>query len=236
MPSSTTTLQACFSEIPFDPENPLDPNSTGNNVDNTTRLLMDIHIGTAEANVDKTRVVLNEAKTLGYDIGSDSQKMVSTDAAFQIYSLDDNNTRYAINERPKGNGLVPLGVMLKSSGSASISASRLDCSAILIDKLLNVTHDLAVGKYTFTADAGTIEDRFVLTVDAPNTYLLGDVNGDGEVNEVDAQQILDVSVGILNVNDLAVPEAINVPGGNSSALEVNAQLVLDYSVATVKPW
>ena len=67
-------------------------------------------------------------------------------------------------------------------------------------------------------------------------YVKGDVDGDGEVNEVDAQQILDVSVGILSVNDLAVPEAINVPGGNPSALEVNAQLVLDYSVATVKPW
>ena len=62
------------------------------------------------------------------------------------------------------------------------------------------------------------------------------MNGDGVVNEVDAQQILDVSVGILSVSDLAVPEAINVPGGNPSALEVNAQLVLDYSVATVKPW
>ena len=56
------------------------------------------------------------------------------------------------------------------------------------------------------------------------------------VNEVDAQQILDVSVGILSVSDLAVPEAINVPDGNPSALEVNAQLVLDYSVSTVKPW
>ena len=67
-------------------------------------------------------------------------------------------------------------------------------------------------------------------------YVKGDVNGDGVVNEVDAQQILDVSVGILSVSDLAVPEAINVPGGNPSALEVNAQLVLDYSVATVKPW
>ena len=69
-----------------------------------------------------------------------------------------------------------------------------------------------------------------------NDILLGDVNGDGEVNEVDAQQILDVSVGILSVSDLAIPEAIDVPGGNPSALEVNAQLVLDYSVATVKPW
>lgn len=64
----------------------------------------------------------------------------------------------------------------------------------------------------------------------------GDVNGDGEVNEVDAQLILDVSVGLKSLSNLRVPAAINVPGGNSSALEVNAQIVLDYSVAAVKPW
>ena len=66
--------------------------------------------------------------------------------------------------------------------------------------------------------------------------LLGDVNNDGRVDEVDAQLILDVSVGYISLSDLAVPAAVNVPGGNPSALEVNAQLVLDYSVATVKPW
>ena len=69
-----------------------------------------------------------------------------------------------------------------------------------------------------------------------NAVKMGDVNGDGEVNEVDAQLILDVSVGQKSLSDLKVPAAINVPGGNSSALEVNAQIVLDYSVASVKPW
>ena len=69
-----------------------------------------------------------------------------------------------------------------------------------------------------------------------NTVKPGDVNGDGEVNEVDAQLILDVSVGLKKLSDLRAPAAIDVPGGNSSALEVNAQIVLDYSVAAVKPW
>ena len=69
-----------------------------------------------------------------------------------------------------------------------------------------------------------------------NVYEQGDVNGNGEVNEVDAQQILDVSVGLLKIDDLIVPKAVNVPGGNDKALEVNAQKVLDYSVAKVKPW
>jgi hypothetical protein len=69
-----------------------------------------------------------------------------------------------------------------------------------------------------------------------SVYKAGDVNGDNAVNEVDAQQILDVSAGILPTSDLAVPEVIDVPGGNAAALEVNAQIVLDYSVAKDKPW
>ena len=67
-------------------------------------------------------------------------------------------------------------------------------------------------------------------------HMLGDANGDNSVDEVDAQLILDVSVGNINLSDLAVPVAVEVPGGNTTALEVNAQLVLDYSVATEKPW
>jgi|GEM_PF-5125379 len=66
--------------------------------------------------------------------------------------------------------------------------------------------------------------------------LLGDVNGEGRVDEVDAQQILDVSAGVKSLGELTVPEAVGVPGGSSNALEVNAQKVLDYSVAGDKPW
>lgn len=64
----------------------------------------------------------------------------------------------------------------------------------------------------------------------------GDVDGNGVVNEVDAQKILDVSVGLKKLSELTVPNAVNVPGGNENALEVNAQKVLDYSVAKDKPW
>lgn len=67
-------------------------------------------------------------------------------------------------------------------------------------------------------------------------FKLGDANGDNEVNEVDAQQILDVSAGIIPLDELEVPEVIGVPGGNDEALEVNAQIILDYSVSEDKPW
>jgi len=229
MPSSVTTLQACFSEIPFDPENPVDPNSNGSNVDNTTRLLMDIQIGTADNNVDKTRIVLNETKTLGYDTGTDASKMISTDADFQIYSLDAQNIKYSINERPKDDGLVPLGVVIKKSGSACISASRLDCSAMLIDKLRNVTHNLAVGKYTFTAEAGTIENRFVLTVNAPDCPK-GDVNGDGDVDIADAVCIVNYVVDKPNTNFI---EAAADANGDGDIDIADAVHIVNYVVGKI---
>ena len=93
--------------------------------------------------------------------------------------------------------------------------------------------DLRVGAVT---GQSALLDDVVINIKVKQTYIPGDVNGDGEVNEVDAQQILDVAVGLKKVEDLTIPSAISVPGGNDEALEVNAQLVLDYAVATVKPW
>jgi hypothetical protein len=193
MPSANTTLEACFSEIPFDPDNPMDPSSNSQNVDNTTRLLLDIHIGTAETNVDKTRIVFNESMSLGFDDGVDATKMVSTSAAYQIYTLDAKGNKYSINERPKDNGIVPLVVWLKNSGTAYISASRLDCSVTLVDKQLNKIHDLALGKYQFTADAGTIEGRFFIKLS--QNYIPGDANGDGVVSYSDVVAVLNRILG-----------------------------------------
>lgn len=188
MPSADATLEACFSELTFDPDNPIDPQSNGQNVDNTTRILLDIQIGTAETVVDKTRVVINEAKTLDYDTGTDASKMISTSADFQIYSLDAKKNKYSVNERPKDDGIIPLGVMLNNNETAYISASRLDCSAVLIDKQLNVTHDLAFGKYQFTSNAGTIEDRFELMVSI-HTAISGDADGNGKLDMDDVTAI-----------------------------------------------
>jgi len=126
----------------------------------------------------------------------------------------------AMNEEISGNTGTVIGLSLKVSSNLAVGT---------LNGFLKTT------KMVKKDGTGQIIEESSFHIEISDV-LLGDVNGDGEVNEVDAQQILDVSVGILSVNDLAVPEAINVPGGNPSALEVNAQLVLDYSVATVKPW
>ena len=190
MPSANTTLEACFSEIPFDPENPQEPSSQGGNIDNSTRKIINLTIGPDNTVIDKTRIVINEEKTLGYDTGTDASKFVSNDADYQIYSLDAENTKYSINERPKADGVIPLGIMVKNAGNTTISAARLDCTAYLIDNVKGITHDLAVGGYTFTSEAGTFDNRFTINL-SPN-YILGDANGDEKLTAEDALLILQI--------------------------------------------
>ena len=172
MPSVNSTLEACVSEIPFDPDSPADPSGSGTNVDLSGRQIIDLIIGNANNAVDKTRVVFNEQKTLGYDTGSDASKFVSTDANYQIYTLDSDGAKYSVNQRPVSNGEVPIGIIVKQAGSVTISATRLDCSVFIYDKLLDVTQSLATNGYSFTSTAGTIEDRFVIKTFSADKYRL----------------------------------------------------------------
>ena len=220
MPSSNTTLEACFTEIPYDPENPKEPTGPGTNVDNTTRLLMDITIGPTGAPTDKTRIVVNETKTVSYDIGFDIAKMLSDEADYQIYSLDADNIRYSINERPVGDGMVPLGIIVRKSGELTFGVKRLDCNAVLVDKYLNKKQDLALGEYTFNCEAGTFEDRFCIQL--PKAPVLGDVNDDGAIDIADAVCIVNHIVGkatpvfveaaadVNNDGDIDIADAVRV--------------------------
>lgn len=176
------TLTAKFNYNPSIPKEPEGGEQT--DIDNTdpTRKLITLTIGNdASRQVDKTRVAFNEEKQLEYEADCDAAKFISTAAAFQIYSLDGSKTKYSINERPTDNGIVPLGIIVKSAGSVTISTSRLDIEdAILVDKVLKNEHPLSIGGYTFTSAAGTFENRFELRV--PPEFLLGDVNEDHVVD------------------------------------------------------
>ncbi len=169
MPSSNTTLQACFSEIPFDPENPKDPTSQNTDVDNSSRLIVKLGIGSSSGDVvDNTRVVINGTKTVNYDVGTDASKFISADAKYQIYSIDDADVKYSVNERPADGGDLALGIVVKEAGEVKISAIRLDCSATLTDKVTGIVYDLALNDVIFESEAGTFEDRFILK--APSVH------------------------------------------------------------------
>jgi hypothetical protein len=120
-------------------------------------------------NADKTRVVFNEQRQKGYEMECDAPKFMSTEQVPQLYTLDQQQTRYAINERPMGE--VGLGYVATKKGELTISAVRMDQPVLLRDTKLQITHDLTMGDYTFTTEAGTFDSRFVLTPDGSSTAI-----------------------------------------------------------------
>ena len=142
--------------------------------DGTQRLLLDLSIGSGDM-ADRTRVVLNDAAEETYETACDAAKFMSdaTDVP-QLYSLGADGTRYAINERPEGDGKVRLGFRAGSDGSYTLRLTRHEgCHAWLTDLKTGTTADLAATDYHFTAEAGTDETRFVLAVEPDATTGIG---------------------------------------------------------------
>ena len=117
--------------------------------------------------VDRTRFVINEAATHGYDVSYDAPKFFSTEAGTAHLYTIENNVSYAINERPLANGEILLGLQLSQAGTYSIALqtsdiSRQTSSVILVDRQTGVETDLTAGSYTFDASASTQNSRFLI--------------------------------------------------------------------------
>ena len=202
MPGRATTVEALFSEIPFDPDSPSEPTSQepGNvEVADPNRQYVTLQVGnSANPKVDKTSILLNPLRTIDYEIGLDSQKFYSTTAQYQIYSFNANSAsnsdvRYAVNQRPVDDGVVAIGLMVRSAGTVSISAMKLERPAKLYDRVTGTEHDLSKGAYTFTSAAGTFNDRF--EIHTPLDLLMGDVNNDKAISVADLVMLIELKQG-----------------------------------------
>ncbi len=166
-----------------------------------SRQLVDVAISAGEL-TDKTRVVLNDAASLDYETVCDASKFFTMDAGVpQIYTLDSEATEYAINERPVGDGNVQLGVVIAASGKYTISMSRNDAqTVVLIDHVAGTTHDLSLGEYTFTADAGTYNGRFTLSISKAPTTAVDEVTAtDFTVKSVENAIVVSGTEGMVIV-------------------------------------
>ena len=128
-----------------------------------SRLLVDLELSDGEQS-DKTRLVINEQAQQAYELQRDASKFPAMSADVpQLYTLDEQNTQYAINERPTGEAVVSLGFYAPQSGTYTIEATRNNLKAItLVDTETGQTTDLATGSYTFQAEAGTSNTRFYI--------------------------------------------------------------------------
>ena len=121
---------------------------------------------------DKTRVVFNARRREAYEVGCDAAKFMA-EGVPQLYSLDGQGVKYAINERPEGNGVVSLGYEVQAAGNYTIGLTRADVGVMLKDKLTGASHDFSEGDYAFFSEAGTFHDRFLLVKSASATGVNG---------------------------------------------------------------
>ena len=125
---------------------------------NPDRLLVNIVLGEGDA-ADRTRIVFNEQQSLAYETACDASKF-ETKGIAQLYTVDGDKVRYAINERPADNGRVALGYSVPADGLFTIDVERMDVEVLLVDTKNGTVHDFADGAYTFSSEAGTFDERF----------------------------------------------------------------------------
>lgn len=130
----------------------------------SSRKMLNLTLSNDEA-TDQTRIVINDEANLGYETTCDASKFMSMDnTVAQLYTLDSEGTQYAINERPYDDGFVQLGTSFAADGNYTIALARNDMgSAFLTDCETGETTDLTLGEYTFHANAGIDNSRFVLS-------------------------------------------------------------------------
>ncbi|MBR4845868.1 MAG: leucine-rich repeat domain-containing protein [Bacteroidaceae bacterium] len=156
----------------------------------SSRRLADVELRMGDVS-DQTRVVMNDAATLGYDYGSDAGKFFADEEVIQLYTTDAEGYSYAINERPTDDCTVQLAYIAPSAGEYTLTMPRNQAGQVVLkDLLLNTETVLNYADYTFSADAGTCEDRFLLLFN---------------------------SIGVMGIEGLQVMPEVNVTEGGLQA-------------------
>ena len=118
-----------------------------------------------EESSDKTRFVINNNAVVGYETNCDACKFMSDDSRVsQLYTIEQG-IDMAINERPKGNGLVELGTYFGKDGEYTISMKTNSIeTVILVDNLTGTETLMNNNSYTFHAEQGKTIGRFRIKV------------------------------------------------------------------------
>lgn len=149
------------------------------------RTVFNITLAKDGQQADRTRVVINEAATMQYDLSRDAAKFTGTEPAVsQIFTIN-GATRYAINERPLNNGQALLGLHFGTDGTYAIGLSNQpDGQVTLEDRLTGTKLQLnGTAGYSFTAKAGDSTDRFVLHFDAVATGINAATTNEADHND-----------------------------------------------------
>lgn len=130
---------------------------------------------------DRTRIVFNADADADFETACDAPKFDSFDSdVASIWTIGTDGTRYAINELPETN--VTLGLYAPADGQYTIALDRNSYGDVMLtDRLTGTTTLLNDKSYTFTADAGTHNSRFVISGRNQSTGLV-DVDSTASVS------------------------------------------------------
>lgn len=163
-PYTAFFVQKNTSNLKFVPEGRVAVPDTTNNLRSAgDRQIINLVLAN-ESRSDRTRIVFNEAASLEYELGKDAAKFASMKTGSpSLYSFDGQNHSLAINERPKADGIVRLGVAITEKGTYTLSLKEAIATDLkLVDKVTGSVCDLATSNYEFEAEVGTYNDRFEL--------------------------------------------------------------------------
>lgn len=140
---------------------------------------------------NRTRIVLNEKASMGYDCSRDAAKFfASKPSGAEIYV--DADVKYDICERPLADGTAQLAIRTAKAGQYTITLSgryTADWAVMLTDRETGATVNLCEGAYTFEAAAGTTAGRFQISFKSPLTAIdaiAAEIGADADVTVVNA--------------------------------------------------
>jgi hypothetical protein len=165
----------------------------------TDRRIINLYLSNEEQE-DQSRVVINPAADLAYELQYDAAKFMSPDNRMpQIYSIDASLTSLAINERPLEDGIVRLGYYAGETGKYTLSGNSAtgDQNVLLIDKSLNISTDLNQTDYTFDSETGTFNDRFELHISENATALKENIRPASSVSVSERNAVIQTKAGNL---------------------------------------
>ena len=139
---------------------------------------------------DYTRIVFNPEASTDYEIDKDAPKMMEeTPQMPQLYSIE-GGIRFAINERPKDNGLMIFSVYAPANGQYRFSADNTEQRLVVLDTETGTRWNLDEGEYVFTATQGIHNARLVVSSAEVATDVTGvDIFTDGEMQILSGQAI-----------------------------------------------
>ncbi|MBP3788608.1 MAG: hypothetical protein J6I52_03220 [Prevotella sp.] len=137
---------------------------------------------------DRSRVVINEQATMGYDTEKDAPKFMECRPQMtQLFSVE-SGVQYAINERPMGDGVVAFSIFAPTDGEYRFSVTGDADNIVVIDAESGAVWAMADGDYVFTATEGMHHARLMVSLTGETTAI-AQVNAynDGEIKVADGQ-------------------------------------------------